>query len=79
MAIRNKFYSLFDSPKLLQEFQRNLTGNKGKGVFSQVCLFWPNSLMGVTLVGKICTRVSAQPMHELKNTVIPTDVFKIFG
>ena len=32
--------------------------------------------MGVSLAGKICTRASAEPMHELKNTVISTDVFK---
>ena len=35
--------------------------------------------MGVCLAGKIYTRVSAVPMHGLKNTVISTDVFKIFG
>ena len=37
---------------------------------------WPNSLMGVSLAGKICTRASAESMHELKkNTVISTNVF----
>ena len=80
MAVGNKFNSLFDSPKQLQEFQRKLTGIKylTKGVLSQVCLFWPNPLIGVSLAGKICTRASAEPMHELKNTVISTDVFMIF-
>ena len=79
MAIGNIFYSLFDCPKQLQEFQIKLTGNKYFRCSPQVCLFWPNPLMGVSLVGKICTRASADPMHELKNTVISTDVFKIFG
>ena len=52
-----------------------------QGVLSQFCLFWPNPLMGVhvSLAGKICTRAYAEPMHELKYTVISTDVFKFFG
>ena len=72
MAIGNKFYFLFDSPKQLQEFQRKLDRKQVLKVLSlsQVCLFWPNPLMGVSLAGKICTRVSAEPMHGLKNTVI---------
>ena len=34
--------------------------------------------MGVSLAGKISTRASAEAMYELKNTVISTDVLKIF-
>ena len=68
MAIRNKFYSLVDSPKLLQEFQRNLTETSTQGVLSQDCSFWPNPLMGVSLAAEIFTRASAQPMHQLKKS-----------
>ena len=35
--------------------------------------------MGVSLAGKICTRVFAEPVQELKNTLISADVFQIFG
>ena len=79
MAIGNKFYSLFDSPKQLQEFQRNLTGHKYLRCSLSSLFILADPLMGVSLAGKICTRVSAEPMHGLKSTVISTDVFKIFG
>ena len=80
MAIGNKFYSLFDSSKQLQEFQRKLTGNKYlRCSLKFFFYFGPNPLICVSLADKICTGASAEPMHELKNTVISTDVFKIFG
>ena len=79
MAIGNKLYSLFDSPKQLQEFQRNLTGNKYLRCSLSSLFILDESPHGCILSGKICTRASAEPIHELKNTLISTDVFKIFG
>ena len=50
-----------------------------KQVLKVLSLKFVYPLMGVSLAGKICPRASAEPIHELKNTVISTDVFKIFG
>ena len=62
-----------------RKFKETWQETSTKGVLSQVCLFWPNLLKCVSLAGKICTRASAEPMHEFKKTVISKDVFKIFG
>ena len=81
MALRNKFDSLFDSPETASGISKKLERKQVLKVFSlKLCLSWPNPLMGVSSVGKICTRASAEPMHEFqKNPVISTDVLKIFG
>ena len=61
MAIRNKFYSLFDSPKQLQEFQK-IDRKQVLKVFSLKFVYFGRipALMGVSLAGKICTRASEE-------------------